>query len=234
MGFGQLDGERDYWGANDKSLWNIRSDFRHPRHGNRALDAWKEGLCLMKGTQQGPELADNYAQFIEQLTAASKNLQARRASLNRTHELVTMLFNQNVLGLKLWEERRVKLSDLVASETISLDKANSLRELHDVALEMKSMFLLRSQRVEEKKSAIKDRIDEINKSLLDLDRSKIKLHSSRMMMRDRENLSKAIAGVTGTPQGASAASSDPGLRDDLNEARRAIILAEALLELKGK
>ncbi|MET4589771.1 hypothetical protein [Arthrobacter sp. 754] len=188
----------------------------------------------MKRSNQAPELTDNYVQFIRQLSAASTNLQARRDVLNRTLELVTVLFNQNVHGLKLWEERRIKLSGLVASETISPDKANSLRELHEIALEMKSMFLLRSQRVEEKKSTVNGHIAEINKSLLDLDRSKIKLHSSRMMMRDRENLGKAMAGVTGTPQGASAASSDPGLRDDLNEARRAIVLAEALLELKGK
>jgi hypothetical protein len=99
---------------------------------------------------------------------------------------------------------------------------------------MKSMFLLRSQRIDEKRSAIKSHVDEINKSLLDLDRSKLNLLSSRMISRDRENLSKAVAGVAGTPRGASAASSDPGLRDDLNEARKAMILAEALLELKGK
>ncbi|ALV40660.1 hypothetical protein AU252_05325 [Pseudarthrobacter sulfonivorans] len=188
----------------------------------------------MKRTKQGPELTDNYAQFVEQLTAASKKLQARHDSLNRTLEIVTLLFKQNVLGLSLWEERRIKLSKLVAKDAISMDTANSLRELHDVALRMESMFLLRSQRIDEKKSAVSSHVDEINKSLLDLDRSKLNLLSSRMTMRDREKLNEAVAGVAGTPQGANAASSDPGLRDDLNEARRAMILAEALLELKGK
>lgn len=188
----------------------------------------------MKRTKQGPELTDNYAQFFEQLTGASKKLQARYDSLNRTLEIVTLLFKQNVFGLRRWEERRIKLGKLVAEDAISLDKANSLHELHDVALRMESMFLLRSQRIEEKKSGIKNHVDEINKSLLDLDRSKLNLLSSRMRSRDRENLNKAVAGLAGTPRGASSASSEPGLRDDLNEARKAIILAEALLELKGK
>jgi hypothetical protein len=53
-----------------------------------------------------------------------------------------------------------------------------------------------------------------------------------MLSHDRENLNKAVAGLAGAPQCASAASADIGLRDALNEARRAIILAEALVELK--
>ncbi|MGY3380895.1 hypothetical protein ACVWYS_002852 [Arthrobacter sp. TE12231] len=189
----------------------------------------------MIGRKRGPEtLRDNYAQFIEQLDAASKNLRARHASLNRTLAMVGVLFNQNELGLILWKERRTRLGKLVAKETKSPDKENSLRELHEVALRMESMFLLRTQRIGEQQAAVKGRFEEINKSLLDLDRSKLKLHSSRMLSRDRENLNRAVAGLAGTPQGASAASADLGLRDDLNEARRAIILAEALLELKGK
>lgn len=52
---------------------------------------------------------DNYAQFIEQLDAASNNLGARRESLNRTLALVRLLFEQNELGLKVWEERRTRV-----------------------------------------------------------------------------------------------------------------------------
>jgi hypothetical protein len=76
--------------------------------------------------------------------------------------------------------------------------------------------------------------DEIDKSLVDLDRNKLKLHSSRMLSRDHENLNRIAADLSGTAQWAAPSSSDPGLREDLNEARRAIALAEALLELKGR
>jgi hypothetical protein len=176
--------------------------------------------------------ADNYAQFIEQLDTAAKKLTARRESLSGSLEIVGLLFEQNELGLRLWEERRNNVGVLVATETKSSEKQKALSELQDVAIRMESMFLNRTQRIAEKQTAIQSRYNEITRSLLDLDRSKLKLESSRMLSRERENLNRAIADLAGTPQGASVSSADLGLRDDLNEARRAIILAEALLEVK--
>jgi hypothetical protein len=176
---------------------------------------------------------DNYAQFIEQMNAASNNLGARRESLNRTLAIVCLLFEQNELGLKVWEERRAKVGKLVAKEVKSKKQDRALRELLDVARNMESMFLNRMQRMEGKQAGIRSQHDEISKSLLELARSKLKLNSSRILSRERENLNRAIADLAGTPEGAASAPADLGLRNDLNEARTAIVQAEALLELKG-
>jgi hypothetical protein len=188
----------------------------------------------VKWHKQETGLTDNYRQFIEHLDTASQNLRARQDSLGRTLQIAGMLFKQNEHGLKLWEERRTRLEKLFSKQELSPKKADSLRELHDVTLRMESMFQLRTQRIREKQFMVATSFDEINNSLVDLDRSKLKLLSSRMHSRDRDNLNRAVTYLSGTAQAEAQASSDPGLREDLSEARRAIILAEALLELKGK
>lgn len=188
----------------------------------------------MTGRKREPEaFNDNYAQFIEQLDAASRNLAARRQPLTRTLEILDVLFRQNNLGRKLWEERSIKVDRLVAKEDKSADKNLALSELHEVSRRMERMFLNRTQRIGEKQAAIQARREEISKSLLELDRSRLKLTSSRTLSRERENLNNALADLAG-PQGATASSADPGLRADLNEARRAIVLAEALMEVKRR
>lgn len=188
----------------------------------------------MNWNKQERELTDNYAQFIEQLNTASKNLRARQDSLGMTLQIAGMLFNQNELGQKLWKERRVELEKLLSKQVLSPKKADSLRELHEVATRMESTFQLRTQRIREKQFSVAASFDEIDKSLVELDRSKIKLHSSRMQSRDHEYLNRVVVDLAGTAQCSPPSSSDPGLREDLNEAKKAIILAEALLELKEK
>ena len=188
----------------------------------------------MKGNNGGSAPKDNYAEFIEQLDAASRNLADRRGPLTRTLEILDVLLRQNALGLKLWEERRTKVGKLVDEEVKSAEKRLALSELHEVSLRMESMFLNRTERVREQQASFQGRLDEISKSLLELDRSRLKLTSSRTLARERESLNKAVADVAGVPHGATTGSADPGLRTDLNEARRAILLAEALLEVKGR
>ncbi|TLM81952.1 hypothetical protein FDW83_14575 [Pseudarthrobacter sp. NamE2] len=188
----------------------------------------------MKWKKQERELTDNYAHFIEQLNTASKNLHARQDSLGMTLQIAGVLFKQNELGLKLWEERRTALEELLSQQVLPLKKADSLRELYEVANQMESTFKLRTQRIREKQFAVAANFDEIDKSLVELDRSKIKLHTSRMQSRDHEYLNKVVADLSGTVQLAAPSSTDPSLREDLNDAKRAIKLAEALLELKEK
>jgi hypothetical protein len=53
-----------------------------------------------------------------------------------------------------------------------------------------------------------------------------------MLSQEREHLSRAIGELIGTADAAAVVNPDPGLRSDLQEARHAIILAEALLEAK--
>jgi hypothetical protein len=188
----------------------------------------------VKGNNGGSAPKDNYAQFIEQLDAASRNLVDRRRPLTRTLEILDVLLRQNSLGLKLWEERRTKVGRLVDEEDKSAGKRLALSELHEVSIRMESMFLNRTQRVREQQAAFQGRLDEISKSLLELDRSRLKLTSSRTLSRERESLNKAVADLAGVPHGATTGSANLGLRTDLNEARRAIVLAEALLEVKGR
>lgn len=188
----------------------------------------------MRRNKQERELTDNYVQFIEQLNSASINLRARQDSLGMSLQIAGMLFNQNELGLKLWEERRIELEKLLSKQDLPPAKADSLRELHEVAIRMESTFRLRTQRIREKQFMVAANFDEIDKSLVELDRSKLKLHSSRMQSRDHEYLNRVVADLSGAAQRATPSSTDPGLREDLNEARKAIILAEALLELKEK
>jgi hypothetical protein len=76
------------------------------------------------------------------------------------------------------------------------------------------------------------RRDAIDKSLLELEVSRVKLNSSRMLSQDRENLSRLFSELAGST-GAAATIPDLGLRRDLKEAREAVILAEALMEVKG-
>jgi multidrug resistance efflux pump len=104
----------------------------------------------VKRNKQETELTDNYRQFLEQLDTASRNLRARQDSLGRTLQGAGMLFKQNELGLKLWEERRTRLEKLVSKQNLPPKKADSLRELYEVALRMESMFQLRVERIREK------------------------------------------------------------------------------------
>lgn len=114
---------------------------------------------------------------------------------------VGLLYKHNAVGLRLWEERRSKVGKLVPRETKSPAKQKALGELLEVAVRMESMFLNRTQHIAEKQATIQGRRDEIKRSLLDLDRSKLKLESSRMLSRERENLNRAIAELVGTPPG---------------------------------
>ncbi|UVJ40373.1 hypothetical protein [Arthrobacter sp. CJ23] len=53
-----------------------------------------------------------------------------------------------------------------------------------------------------------------------------------MLSQDRENLNRAFSELSGAA-GATVTIADLGLGRDLKEAREAVILAEALMEVKG-
>lgn len=175
---------------------------------------------------------DNYEEFIGRLDAASAKLTVRRNSLDTTLEILTVLFRQNNAGLQLWEDRLIRCDALLTGSTKIPEREAALVELHEIALKMEPLFRNRTQRIEERLTVVRARRDEINKSLAGLEKSKMKLTSSRMLAQERENLSRAIGELVGTADAAAVVNPDPGLRSDLQEARHAIILAEALLEAK--
>lgn len=175
---------------------------------------------------------DNYAEFIGRLDAASAKLTVRRDTLNKTLEILTLLFMQNDTGLRLWQKRLGQCEELLADAAGRPRRRAALSELHEIALKMEPLFRNRAQRIDVRLVAVRGRHEEINRSLSGLETSRIKLTSSRMLSQERENLSRAIGELVGTADAAAVVNPDPGLRSDLQEARHAIILAEALLEAK--
>ncbi|WP_458113450.1 hypothetical protein M1D88_04865 [Arthrobacter sp. R1-13] len=176
---------------------------------------------------------DNYEGFIERLDSATANLERRRDLLDRSLDVVQVLFKQNITGLQLWSQRRGRVSDLLDSYSGQPAGYRALSELNDAAVKMETLFRNRTRRIDEHIAVMSERSNVIDKSLAELEKSRGKLHSSRIVSQDRENLNRAIAELSGTADRAISAVPDAGLRDALQEARQAIILAEALLEVKG-
>jgi hypothetical protein len=187
------------------------------------------------GNEESPPPLDNYAKFIARLDAAAGKLIPRREALTTALGAAEMLLSQNQAGLELWGHRRSHISQLMArhSGTHEARRYSTLRELHDVAAKMERMFGSRAQRVEGVCHSIRARRDQINTALFELEKSRVKLASSRTLAQDRENLRKVADNLSLPEEGISLGFPDPGLRESLREAREAIMMAEALLEVKG-
>ena len=180
-------------------------------------------------------MLDNYAEFIGRLETAAGKLTPRRDTLSAALDAAGLLLNQNNAGVELWGQRRTRirqLLNLVAAKQRARTY-RSLSELHEVAQKMEQMFSNRAQRVLQVCSGIRARRDQINAALIELDKSKVKLAASRRIAQERENLSKIATELSVSADNLGFGVPDPGLRDSLREAREAIILAEALLEVKG-
>jgi hypothetical protein len=182
-----------------------------------------------------PPSFDNYAEFIARLDAAAGKLTPRRDALATALGAAELLLTQNQAGLKLWGQRLSLISQLLTrhSGTNEARRYGTLRELHDVAAKMERMFTSRTQRVQEVCHSIRARRDQINTSLFELEKSRVKLTSSRMLALERENLRRVADDLSPSPEGISLGFPDPALRESLREAREAISMAEALLEVKG-
>lgn len=174
---------------------------------------------------------DNYAEFLERLDKAAASLKKRQAKLNHALLVVSYAATQNRFGYAEWATRHEKLEDLLAGKDVANTAA--LTDLHAISTNMVSVFQGRAERVTARLAAVQGRVDEINKSLNALERSKQKLTSSRKVAEERENLNKAMLGLAGTAEGIAGATPDGGLGDDLKSAREAVLMAEALLEVKG-
>jgi chromosome segregation ATPase len=175
---------------------------------------------------------ENYTAFLARLDAATANLSLRAGSLDKALAAVALLLGPYESDVRKWERRRAHVSEQLARHSGTRQKYTTLTELHEMAVKMESLLQARTMRLREKLAAMQRRRDAIDKSLLELEVSRAKLNSSRMLSQDRENLSRAFSELAGSP-GASAALPDLGLRGDLKEAREAVILAEALMEVKG-
>jgi predicted nucleic acid-binding Zn-ribbon protein len=189
---------------------------------------------MARGTNGRTPPRDNYIEFLERLDAAAASLIERRESQDMTLEIVNLLYEQNAMGLRLWEDRLSKVERALSGCSDHSGKAKTLGDLRDVAQKMEPMFRTRTERARHRLEELRGRRAEITNSLTELEESKIKLTSSRMLAQEHENLSKAVADLAGTPDGAISVLPDLGLREDLKHAREAVILAEALMEVKGQ
>jgi hypothetical protein len=179
-----------------------------------------------------PPPPDNYAAFLSRLDAATTSLSTRARSLDKALTAVSLLLGPYQSAVRQWERRRVHVSQQLARHSGTPQAYTALSELHDMAVTMEAILRSRAQRITDKISVMQGRRDAIEKSLLELEMSRVKLNSSRMLSQDRENLRRAFSEVAG-PTGAAAIIPDLGLNSDLKEARKAVILAEALMEVKG-
>ena len=175
---------------------------------------------------------DNYEAFLSRLDAATASLSTRAVSLDKALAAVSLLLGPYESAVRDWERRRHYASEQLAAHSGSPQSYTALCELHVVAGKMESMLRGRVERVTEKLAVIQSRREAIDKSLLELELSRIKLTSSRMLSQDREELSGIFSELAGSPV-ATGAIPDMGLLGDLKEARQAIILAEGLMEVKG-
>lgn len=175
---------------------------------------------------------DNYGEFIERLNTAFASLQRRRNSLGINLDALTWQHSRHAAGLQQWERRRALVAQKIEASAVTPAAYQSLSDLQDVARNMESMFRKRTERIDERRVIVQERCAGIDRSLQDLERSKLKLESSRMLRTDRENLRKAMIDLAGTPETSIGGPEDPTLHDELDNAREAIALAEALLELK--
>src|SRR5688500_16974277 len=174
-----------------------RKPAKRPRIGTAkdSSTAAKRPLALpampVVGRDATPAL-DNYAEFIGRLDAAAGKLTPRRDALAKALGAAELLFNQNHAGLELWGQRLSLINQLLARHTATQHarRYSTLRELHDVAFKMEQMFTSRTQRVQGVCRAIRARRDQINTSLFELEKSRVKLTSSRMLALERENLRK--------------------------------------------
>jgi prefoldin subunit 5 len=174
---------------------------------------------------------DNYAEFLERLDRAVASLKKRQARLNHALWAVGSAAEQNRFGFTEWSARNSKLEAALAGRDGAASTA--LKDLHGISVNMVNVFRGRSGQVDARLTAVQTRVDQVNQSLHSLELSKQKLTSSRRLAQERENLSKAMLGLAGTAEGIAVATPDGGLQDDLKSAREAVVLAEALLELKG-
>ena len=175
---------------------------------------------------------DNYAAFLARLDAATASLSTRARALDKALPAISLLLGRYQRALRGWERRLVRINEELARHSGKPQTSAALGELQRTAVQMGSMHSAQVLRLTEKLSLMQGRRDAISRSLLELEASRAKLDASRRLSKDRENLSRALYERAGTGGGV-AKIPDLGLRNDLKEAREAVILAEALLEVKG-
>ena len=175
---------------------------------------------------------DNYPAFIERVDDATVRLKTRLRSVIQALGAVSLLVEKYQGASLKWEQRRARVAlerDRCAGEP---ETYAALRELHDTAVKMVGLHHAQTARITEKLHLLQDHRDAIHKALAELEAGRAKLVASRAVSQDRRKLKSALYELAGA-NGAAATTPDPGLLSDLRQAREAVVLAEALMEVKG-
>ncbi|MET3904545.1 hypothetical protein [Paenarthrobacter sp. 4246] len=175
---------------------------------------------------------DNYAAFIERLDDAAARLKTRLRSVIRALGAVSLLVEKYQGASLKWEQRRTRVALELDRWTGEPETYTALRELHATAVKMVALHHAQTARITEKLHLLQDHRDAIHQSLGELEAGRAKLKASRAASQDRHNLKSALYELAGA-SGAGATTPDPGLLSDLRQARQAVVLAEALMEVKG-
>jgi hypothetical protein len=175
---------------------------------------------------------DNYEEFLSRLDAATTNLSTRAVALEKAITAVTLLLEPYESAVRKWERRRIYVGEHLDRSAGTPQTSASLTDLHDTAVKMEAMLRARTRGLAEKLGVMQGRRIAIDKSLLELEMSRIKLASSQVLAQDRARLSSILSELAGATQAAGTVS-DVGLYGDLRQAREAVVLAEALMEVKG-
>lgn len=188
---------------------------------------------MKKVRKRNQEPADNFATFDSRLDTALGNLTKRHQSIGFGREVLSELVHSNQVAAGHWASERRKVTAIIQSYKGDADGYSVLNDLLETATRMEELFNLRRKRAIEKEKSIDAQGTAIMASIAELQTSKDRLGFSRMLHEDREKLRQTaieLGGLDGLP---AVSISDGGLPVDLKNAREAIAMAEALLEVKG-
>lgn len=191
-------------------------------------------IDIMKKTRKRKqEPTDNFATFDSRLDTALGNLTKRHQSIGFGREALTELVHSNQVAAGKWASERRKVTAIIQNYKGDADGYSVLNELLDTATRMEELFNLRMKRAIDKEKSIDAQGEAIMASVAELQASKDRLGFSKMLHEDREKLRQTAVELGGLDGFPAVAISDGGLPVDLKNAREAIAMAEALLEVKG-
>ncbi|MPY12106.1 hypothetical protein FNH21_15535 [Arthrobacter sp. KR32] len=171
--------------------------------------------------------------FVARLDIAIDTLRHRQDLIDRTAPMIALLHGQNEVGYSFWTRRRAHVEELLSGYGGSPEGYDNLSDLLQSARTLERKFEDRTRRLNSRMTSMQNRKSDIEKSLLDLQRSKDKLAMSLELTREREALNRTISALDDGPGNFGFVPEDTGVATDLRSARQAVVLAEALLELKG-
>lgn len=173
---------------------------------------------------------DNYEEFKKRLTNAANDLKKRKSNVARHVSLLEVMLDQNRSALLSWSDQYKYAYSIQANYSGEADGYRIISDLVETSSRMKSLFAKRVNVLNEKSEAAQENLEAITKAIGDLDSSFAKLDFSKMLNDDKARLLATESALSGSP---ALAGGSHVMSQELHNAREAVAMAEALLELKG-